>query len=256
MIWTEASFLDRFIPIKYTTIKGWEKQIILDHDSRAPRQHYTTYAKQPAILHTSQEARAIGLKHYVREFGLTGARRVNGTWVAVTLPGRIYINFASDIISPTPHAWNDWGHTFDEELYQDLEKSSKVRRLGLRSAKVNRRTWHMILDRNKSITEVVLLSEVDPVTAILNKRRGDSEASIHLDYLQGYIGGTWARAGLDEGEEDRLFGWKYYIKKAMREGRFAKEAEVRENGITPPPARVIPEISFGILKAKIEIAER
>ncbi|MAD83183.1 MAG: hypothetical protein CL912_09465 [Deltaproteobacteria bacterium] len=61
---------------------------------------YKSRAKVPAILQTSKEARATGLKYYTLEFGNKTTCYDDGTTMEFTSSARIYANWEYDIICP------------------------------------------------------------------------------------------------------------------------------------------------------------
>ncbi|KAH7310040.1 hypothetical protein BKA65DRAFT_485257 [Rhexocercosporidium sp. MPI-PUGE-AT-0058] len=256
MVWTEACFLDRVIPVRCSPIIGRRRRPTLTNGQRLLPFQYTVYTKQPAILQTSQEAQKVGLKHYVLEFGTTDWEIVDEAVVKVTTPGQIYINFESDIICPILLPDPGIRNIFDSKLCQKLRNCTSLRRLGLRSSETDRRLWRAMLERNTFISEVAVFSELESVNAVLNtKAEGDKTLTLQLHTLQAYIDGVWRRAGLDDEEEDRLLAWKYNIGEDLRMKQMIKELNARKNALPPPTARVIPKISFGIMKAEAEAVE-
>ncbi|KAF8857016.1 hypothetical protein BDZ45DRAFT_674977 [Acephala macrosclerotiorum] len=103
-IWKEACFQPRVID-SYLTCPGDEEESHYIWCLFSRDQFLTfvtiTARRAPEILHTSQEARKIGLENYTLEFGRTGETTVaGGTTLTLTTPPKVYINWNSDIICP------------------------------------------------------------------------------------------------------------------------------------------------------------
>lgn len=99
-IWEYLCFIPRVIDIRSST-SGLE--CFQDEFHEQPWFYHTESATIPAVLHTSHEARAVGLDiyslHYGTEFDMQANRRSRAS-VELTTPPRIYINWACDIICP------------------------------------------------------------------------------------------------------------------------------------------------------------
>ncbi|KAN0102839.1 hypothetical protein V8E51_011152 [Hyaloscypha variabilis] len=70
---------------------------------------YKSYARKapPAILHTSCESRAIGLKHYLLCFGHNTGEFSVPSYMKISISAEIYVNWEYDIICPMPTLYLD-----------------------------------------------------------------------------------------------------------------------------------------------------
>lgn len=94
-IWNEACFETRIIDL--WLVKGSTPNKII----------YGSYCHSPAILHTSREARGIGLQHYVLVFG-TAIKTYGPDGVQrECAEAHIYVNWDYDIIFPLPFLQDD-----------------------------------------------------------------------------------------------------------------------------------------------------
>lgn len=79
--------------------------------------------------------------------------------------------------------------------------------------------------------------------------------SLQLDHLQEYIDRSWIDEGFDDKEEEYLLDWKSKIPSDLRLVHHMLEVRAEKKGLpAPPPLGPIPKIFFGIMKAKVEIA--
>ncbi len=106
-IWKQICFLPRMVDL-------WQVQtdFIFPH---CRIYEYKSHCPIPAILHTSQEARDVGLKYYIRGFGREAEQWTvvdgpDGHWaeefLPLQFPPRIYFNPQCDIICPIPEGMN------------------------------------------------------------------------------------------------------------------------------------------------------
>ncbi|KAL2067734.1 hypothetical protein VTL71DRAFT_15830 [Oculimacula yallundae] len=103
MIWTEVCFQERIIDLWcVSTFTGIEcgDDFFDDIGDWRPYKYRSNARYAPSLLHASQEARAVGLKHYFLEFGVHSSYIYRGTRIAVSTPPRIYVNWENDIICP------------------------------------------------------------------------------------------------------------------------------------------------------------
>lgn len=94
-IWKEVCFIPRNIDVRELYARRWPgDRVYPDIFSK-----YRSYNPIPPILHTSHEARMVGLQHYSRSFAtqmnLDGPPRLD-----VYFPPRIYANFDVDFVVP------------------------------------------------------------------------------------------------------------------------------------------------------------
>lgn len=88
---------ERIIDVRAVAISGLENEdfFMRAADDEIPKPFMVksfTYTI-PAILHTSQEARKVGLKHYSLQFGTDVERKVGPATVKISTPTRIYVNW-------------------------------------------------------------------------------------------------------------------------------------------------------------------
>lgn len=88
-IWKTSTFISRVVPI---APKDIGKMPITGERIFK----YISPVQVPAMLHTSQESREEGLKHYKREFAVV----IYGYDMSIFIEGKIYVNFMSDTIWP------------------------------------------------------------------------------------------------------------------------------------------------------------
>lgn len=70
-------------------------------EDRAPIE-FRTHSQLPTILHTSVEAREVGLEHYKLEFGFDLVQSLGLMQLHVLVPPQIYVNWDSDTICLMP----------------------------------------------------------------------------------------------------------------------------------------------------------
>ncbi|CZR64274.1 uncharacterized protein PAC_14172 [Phialocephala subalpina] len=137
-IWKEACFQPRVVD-SYLTCPGDEEEShyiwhLFDRDQFLTFVTITA-RRAPAILHTSQEARKIGLENYSLEFGRTGETTVAGdTTLTLTTPPKVYINWNSDIICPTQvldYVDNEGLGSNGRQELEALKSYQKMRRLAV-----------------------------------------------------------------------------------------------------------------------------
>ncbi|KAH7310041.1 hypothetical protein BKA65DRAFT_485258 [Rhexocercosporidium sp. MPI-PUGE-AT-0058] len=103
MIWTEVCFHERLIDIWIVPFyeSGSDEDKFFDDLLGAPAYTYKSYTNRtPSILHTSQEARTTGLKHYSLDLGARMVNLYRGGILQISSPPRIYVNWECDIICP------------------------------------------------------------------------------------------------------------------------------------------------------------
>ena len=93
MIWAFGCSEERIIDVRAVAISGLQDEdfFMRPADDETPRPFMVksfTYTV-PAILHTSQEARKVGLKHYSLEFRMNVERKVGPATVKISTPARI-----------------------------------------------------------------------------------------------------------------------------------------------------------------------
>jgi hypothetical protein len=126
---------------------------------------FGSFSAVPSILHACKEAREVGLRHYSLEFGrevLTGnldlAIGAAKRWPKLTIPPKIYINWAVDIICPISHCSVhcncDAGIPMNRMLNVISTKISTIRRLALDIQYFD--AWGEELLQNLLLTQLVL----------------------------------------------------------------------------------------------------
>lgn len=106
MIWAEGCKEERIIDVRAVAISDLQDEdfFMRPADAETPKPYMVksfTYTV-PAILHTSQEARKVGLKHYSLDFGTDVERKVGPASIKISTPARIYVNWNCDIIFQLP----------------------------------------------------------------------------------------------------------------------------------------------------------
>ncbi|KAG4427716.1 hypothetical protein IFR05_016802 [Cadophora sp. M221] len=104
LVWEFVCFQPRLVDI-WPTKSGIEllARLFLEEGFEEPYYNYTHCGTVPSILHTSREARTVGLQYYQLEFGTeakadnSGASR--GT-LSFSTPPRIFVNWECDIVCP------------------------------------------------------------------------------------------------------------------------------------------------------------
>ncbi|KAH7310045.1 hypothetical protein BKA65DRAFT_575846 [Rhexocercosporidium sp. MPI-PUGE-AT-0058] len=96
--------------------------------------------RPPSLLHTSQEARTISLKHYTLAFNTSFTRYVGVTETKVVNPARVWVNWDYDIICPMPDLHhhdkltNNFIQDFANRVCKLEVKHSKIRRLAIEAS--------------------------------------------------------------------------------------------------------------------------
>ncbi|CZR60158.1 uncharacterized protein PAC_10054 [Phialocephala subalpina] len=131
-VWKYACFKPRLIDLWFVPVA--DKRDSFKFDEFQQPFIYESHCRQaPAVLHTSQEARNVGLQHYSLEFGSKFEGQVifpmsgfenflmaRGT-IEVSMPPQIYVNWACDIICPMPALRSgSLDEHFREEVYDDI----------------------------------------------------------------------------------------------------------------------------------------
>ena len=102
-IWKEAASVPRIVDLWAVQNCTDECQALCESEHvNGPYTYKTHVHFNPAILHTSKEAGEIGLRVYKPEFGDEFHRTGDETIVRASHPGKIYINWACDVIFPVP----------------------------------------------------------------------------------------------------------------------------------------------------------
>ena len=100
-LWKEACCVSRIVDIWATPIGGKECREFTTHFFDRGTYFYKTNPHgTPAILHTSREARTIGLEHYTLSFGSTFIGAIGTAIVQITSPPKIWVNWDWDTIFP------------------------------------------------------------------------------------------------------------------------------------------------------------
>ena len=140
-IWMFASFIPRNVDIwacnpdgHYDENKGiWTQAMGSGADGHVNLFYYNTMCAHPAILHTSQEARAEGIKHYELSFG-TRLKERNFLWIT---PKQIYINFDADricLLQSYNCMQSGWGNV-GSDFFQQCKRNG-TRYLALKVSKL------------------------------------------------------------------------------------------------------------------------
>jgi hypothetical protein len=99
-IWKRACSLRRVIDLWFFPIGDENlESFCSDHFDEFPWT-YKSHSQPPVVLHTSCEARTIGLKHYELSFGTALLKRLGLTKFELSTPPRIFVNWEHDIICP------------------------------------------------------------------------------------------------------------------------------------------------------------
>ncbi|KAK0101103.1 hypothetical protein ONS95_012913 [Cadophora gregata] len=106
MIWGHSCNEERIIDVRAVVISGLENEdfFMRPEDNQTPKPFQVksfTYTV-PSVLHTSKEARKIGLQHYSLEFGTKIERKVGPATIKISTPARIYVNWNRDLIFQLP----------------------------------------------------------------------------------------------------------------------------------------------------------
>lgn len=145
-IWDEACCVTRVLDIH--TVFAVSEQIgmaFFDMVDDAPIQFWTTRQRAPSLMHTCQEARSIGLQHYVVAFGTEfDDENDSGVIVKITSPPSIYVNWDYDIVCPFLMEEDDLAPAIHEFRaanslalrYMGIEK--RIRRFAINCKRVDR----------------------------------------------------------------------------------------------------------------------
>lgn len=124
---------------------------------------YCTHSRAPALLHTSREARSVGLQHYDL-FQDDDDEAPAGP--------RIYVRWDSDIIFPVPfdyeepHGNNDPDDNMDLEMalmvdLGDCENCQKIKRVAIPESHTN---WTVFFSDANNISEILVYVPIDGST--------------------------------------------------------------------------------------------
>ncbi|KAK0101104.1 hypothetical protein ONS95_012912 [Cadophora gregata] len=105
MIWTQACRVERVVDIWVKVVGGSAGKNFFDTIRVRRAVNYKSHAKLPSVLHTSKEARQIGLKHYTMVLGSKYTNSYRGTKIEFSTPARIYFNCEYDILCPIFASW-------------------------------------------------------------------------------------------------------------------------------------------------------
>ena len=130
MVWSQACKVERVVDLWFEPLGGRAGLPLFDTISQIPPVVYRSRTKVPAILHTSKEARATGLKYFTLEFGNKTTYQDGGTTMEFTTSARTYVNWEYDIICPVIYGNTNFAsfEAFeDSEAYENFDMSIRYK---------------------------------------------------------------------------------------------------------------------------------
>ncbi|PMD49319.1 uncharacterized protein K444DRAFT_713022 [Hyaloscypha bicolor E] len=134
-IWKNACFVTRLIDLWKFPIGEKEFRDACIEEFNKTIWVYKSHSQTPLIMHTPQEARAVGLGYYKLSFGKNFSAKIGQSEVIMSTPARIYLHWEYDVICPMPICLREEGCTIyrgSGPLVRELKDISPLmRRLAL-----------------------------------------------------------------------------------------------------------------------------
>lgn len=127
-IWKDACFEPRLIDLWFVPV---ELNQSINFDETAQPFVFRSHSRGvPSILHTSQEARIVGLQNYSLDFDTAFEGELahipghvtGGTSIEITAPPQIYVNWSCDIICPMPTLLSPVNDIDDNDEQEEQEE--------------------------------------------------------------------------------------------------------------------------------------
>jgi len=226
-IWKGACSVPRIIDLWAVPIFGKTgEEFFSENFSRIGPIAYKSHSRQPpAILHTSREARTLGLECYSLEFGDEIKESINGVEVKMSIPAKIYINWKCDIICPMPAIYSapddDYGVVYYDIsspcILQFADRASNVRCLALEVTKTD---WIDYFLELAHLKEIFLYHHPEDLEGVFNEA-----VSFDLIDVGERVDEQIARGGVVRSEIADLHNSKARIEESFRRRQSADAYE-------------------------------
>ncbi|KAE9374292.1 hypothetical protein N431DRAFT_335360 [Stipitochalara longipes BDJ] len=150
-IWKNACFVSRAVDIWQVPVgeNDFGKACLKAFRNRI--WVYKSHSRTPSILHTSMEARSVGLEHYELSFGTKITAKIGPTEIDISIPPRIYVHFDCDMICPIPTSLIKPGKPYGQDsiffILGCLKNAPMTQRLALPDYWVDDMCCSLIIER-------------------------------------------------------------------------------------------------------------
>jgi hypothetical protein len=173
--------------------------------------------KPPSILHTSREAREIGLNNYSLEFGLEILEKQGRAQFRLSIPSRVYVNWKCDTICPIAPANEE-----DVVLYELEQRASQLQSVAFDEDKLRLAFRLLASIGSRSLREMIIYW-VPALESERIFRDFDAKAPFNLNFIPfeefNFADGESYTAAADalQNAEDRLVEHMEAISKVREE---------------------------------------